>query len=261
MTLDVDYEQSQAHHEIHVLWEAELTEQEHNEAVLHRHQKHQQLGNLPSTSPPKDKSHNHDEMVRSTAQEAHHTIGYVFRASNFQNYKLVDVPIELGLKWESQSQEVASLDPSQDHESDHDSDHELPVQVVRLKNRLNIALRECDDLEDQCNQYQQAYIQADTERSQLREELQRWEQAPYQCTSVNYKVDLGKSNKFKSFKALRYGTGDWVPATDWLIGWHSHYLVLHLVGGWRDENIVSKGPLEPRISVSHYLLLRTQQIQ
>jgi phage shock protein A len=38
-------------------------------------------------------------------------------------------------------------------------------------------LQERDDFEDQCNQYQQAYLQADAERSQLREELQRWEQA------------------------------------------------------------------------------------
>jgi phage shock protein A len=67
---------------------------------------------------------------------------------------------------------------------DNDSDHELVVQVARLRTRLNIVSRERDDLEDQCNQYQQAYQQADAERSQLREELQQWEQAATAASSL-----------------------------------------------------------------------------
>ena len=52
-TLGLDYDQSQAHHKIHMMREAELTEEEPNAAALYRHQKHQWLGYSPPTSPPK----------------------------------------------------------------------------------------------------------------------------------------------------------------------------------------------------------------
>jgi uncharacterized protein (DUF3084 family) len=49
--------------------------------------------------------------------------------------------------------------------------------LQRLRDRLNNALRERDDMEGERNQYRQAYEQADTERSQLRDDLRHWEQA------------------------------------------------------------------------------------
>ncbi|KAF8185556.1 hypothetical protein K438DRAFT_1765780 [Mycena galopus ATCC 62051] len=194
-TLGLDYEQSQAHHEIRVLREAELTEEERNAGALCRHRKRQRLGHSPPTS-PKQESEDHDEMVRSTAQEARHAISDLYGPFGFLNSQvgestyidhILNVPTDLGPKSEPQSQEVGFLDPPQDPESDKDSDHELPVQVVRLKNRLNIALQERDDLEDQCNQYQQAYLQADAEQSQLREQLQKWEQAATAASALTKK--------------------------------------------------------------------------
>ncbi|KAJ7321902.1 hypothetical protein DFH08DRAFT_888877 [Mycena albidolilacea] len=185
-TLGLDYEPSQADHEICMMREAKLTEEERNAAALDQHRKRQCLGHSPPTSPPKQGSEDNGDFLRSTAQQACHTIRDFYRPFRFLNSQvgeatyidhLLDVPTELGPKSESQSQEVGSLDASQDPESDNDSDHELVVQFARLRNQLNVALQERDDFEDQCNQYPQAYLQADAERSQLREELQRWEQA------------------------------------------------------------------------------------
>ncbi|KAF8209940.1 hypothetical protein K438DRAFT_1753548 [Mycena galopus ATCC 62051] len=183
---------------IRVLREAELTEEERNAGALCRNRKRQRLENSPPTSPPKQESEDHDEMLRSTAQEARHAISDLYGPFGFLNSQvgestyidhILNVPIDLGPKSEPQSQEVRFLDPPQDPESDNDSDHELPDQVVRLKNWLNIALQVRDDLEDQCNQYQQAYIQADVERSQLREELQKWEQAATAASALTKMLD------------------------------------------------------------------------
>lgn len=69
------------------------------------------------------------------------------------------------------------LHQAQDLELDNDSDHKLGVQLEHLRNRFNITLQERDDLEAERDQYRQAFEHADTERSQLREELHHWEQA------------------------------------------------------------------------------------
>jgi hypothetical protein len=76
-TLGLDYEPSQADHEIRMMREAELTEEERNAAALDRHRKRQRLGHSPPTSPPKQGSEDNGDFPRSTAQQARHTIRYV----------------------------------------------------------------------------------------------------------------------------------------------------------------------------------------
>ncbi|KAJ7235029.1 hypothetical protein B0H12DRAFT_1238909 [Mycena haematopus] len=172
--------------------EADLTQEERDAAALGRHRKRQRLGYDPPSSPVKMEHQDAEEVPRSTAAQARHIIGDLYGPFGFLNSQVgeatfvdhfIDGAIVAAPKSESQLEELGE---AADHygESDNDSDHELVVQVARLKNRLKIALRERDDLQDQCTQFQQSYHQADAERSQLRDELQRWEHAATAASSL-----------------------------------------------------------------------------
>ncbi|KAJ7208668.1 hypothetical protein GGX14DRAFT_395819 [Mycena pura] len=184
-TLGLDYEPSQAHHEIRIMREVELTEEERQSAALDRHRKRQRKGYSPLTSPVKPESKD-KQIHRATAEQARHIISDFYGPFGLLNSqigegtcidRLIDGTTVPEPNTKSQEAESQAPDHSQDPESDHDSDHELEVQVSRPQNRLKIVLQEHDELQDQCDQYKQAFRQADAERTQLREQLQQWEQA------------------------------------------------------------------------------------
>lgn len=76
-TLGLDYEPSQEHHEIRMMREAELTEEERDAAAVARHRKRQRKGYSPLTSPVRQESEENQEVPRSTAEQARHIIRYV----------------------------------------------------------------------------------------------------------------------------------------------------------------------------------------
>ncbi|KAJ7797022.1 hypothetical protein B0H14DRAFT_3157718 [Mycena olivaceomarginata] len=65
-TLGLDYEPSQAHHEIRMQREAELTEEEHQVGALRRHRERQRLG-YDSSSPLKQEEQDVEEAPRSNS--------------------------------------------------------------------------------------------------------------------------------------------------------------------------------------------------
>ncbi|KAJ7304844.1 hypothetical protein DFH08DRAFT_902892 [Mycena albidolilacea] len=113
MTLRLDYEPSQVHHEIYMQREAELTEEEHQYGALTRHQKRQQLGHK-SSSPLKQEGQDVEEAPQSTAQDAGPKIRQLYRLHGALNSQiggftyvdhLLGIQSESGPKFESQLQE------------------------------------------------------------------------------------------------------------------------------------------------------------
>ncbi|KAJ7713370.1 hypothetical protein B0H16DRAFT_1743351 [Mycena metata] len=187
-TLGLDYEQSQQDQEVRDAYEATLTPEQLEAAALRRHRKRQRLGQSPLTSPVKEEgSILHSGGPRPSAQQAGHAFRHYYGPYGPENSQvgdgtyidhLLDSRAALDFEeYQSQSQEPDFLEETQEPEDDDDSNHELAVQLERLRNRLEIAMRERDELQDQCDELRRASQEADGERAQLREDLGRWELA------------------------------------------------------------------------------------
>ncbi|KAJ7153663.1 hypothetical protein C8R46DRAFT_1357075 [Mycena filopes] len=183
-TLGLDYEQSQAHQPIRDEYEAGLTQEQLDKAALGRHRKRQRIGHSAPSSPVKQEEASSDEAPRSSVQEARHAFRNYYGPFGALNSQVgegtyVDHLIDSRNAPESQSQTQESDFPgeTQEPDEDHDSNHELEAQIQRLRSRLNIAMQERDQVQAECDQYRQAFEDADAERTHLHEQLRRWEAA------------------------------------------------------------------------------------
>ncbi|KAK6971396.1 hypothetical protein R3P38DRAFT_2813894 [Favolaschia claudopus] len=159
-----------------------------------RYRKRQRPGLSPLTSPTnlKEESESEELAPRLSARQARGAISDLYGPEGFLNSQIGEQTYVEHLYNQSttaepqeQAQEIKDEEPdygisqydTQYSDEVHDSDHELGVQVELLRSRLDIALRERDKWEDQYNQYRRAFEEADAERSQLREDLGKWEKA------------------------------------------------------------------------------------
>ncbi|KAJ7742031.1 hypothetical protein B0H16DRAFT_1683243 [Mycena metata] len=180
-TLGLDYEQSQEDQEIREAYEATLTPAQLDAAALQRHRKRQRLGYSPPSSPVKEEQNDLPSLApRSSAQHVGHILRGYYGPYGAENSQVGDgtyiehlINSRATSDSQSQSQEPDFAEESQELEEDNDSDHELVVQLQRLRNRLSIAIQERDELQARCDHLQQEYEEADSERTKLRQELQR----------------------------------------------------------------------------------------
>ncbi|KAJ7670696.1 hypothetical protein DFH06DRAFT_1468474 [Mycena polygramma] len=182
------YEQSQAHQEIRLKREAELSpeelaEQEERDRATRRKWRRYH-GNDRSSSPVKEESLSPTPRRTTAALGARVIGGYYepFGPLDSQTGDGTYVEHLLGAWEESASQEIDSWEESASQEESDEaqepaanggSDRELP-ELQRVEHELNTTLRERDQARDYCRRYRTVSRAAAARCAKLQEELDRW---------------------------------------------------------------------------------------